>query len=380
MYVSFIAENCCDLDIPIAIVASTTIQANGDRQPYMQVFKSAGLMIALDIYLRLDCEEEARGVLERVCDRFTFTEQAEMLGSSRALWKKMLSGLEKPILELLQIHPAKLRSAVSRSVSLLEQRLKIGPSRPFRDKTLEELVHLVSTNTFNNCPYDVLEGYGPPRQRPLVESGLLRKPCTKRQIAQLESRLEVSLPQDYKDFLSITNGMDPIWDGKNLLSIFVSAEKVDFMDSDHLTGCTLNLTREYDPLSRSGNQLSWPEVAGGLTQEGVAVSGTGTNGDLWLVKPELTKQCKDYFFETYEGRSTEQKKELARVVRETYGSMKAFASLEWGLISWTSWGIEIIPYSGMRDVFERLAEQSMRVSRVWDHVFEPDFRISSDVG
>ena len=335
-------------------------------------------MIALDIYLRLNGEEEARDALERVCDRFTFTEQAEMLACSRHVWKKLLSGPSKPILELLQIHPAKLRSAVSRSVSLLENRLANGPSRPFRDKTLEELVHLVSAHTFTNCPYDVLEGYGPPRQRPLVESGLLRNPCTKRDIAQLESRLGVSLPQDYKDFLAITNGMDPVWDGKNLLNIFANVDKVNLMGTDHLRGCELNLAREYDPLPRSGNSLNWPEVAHELTLEGVAVSGTGTGGDLWLVKPDLTKQCKDYFFKTYQNRSKEQKKELARVVRETYGSMKAFASLKWALISWTSWGIETIPHNGMRDLFERLAEQSMRVSRVWDHVFEPDFRICSD--
>ncbi|KAJ9615182.1 hypothetical protein H2200_001256 [Cladophialophora chaetospira] len=346
--------------------------------PYMQLFKSAGLMIALDIYLRLNRDEEAQNVLGRVCERFTLTDQAEMLAGSRTVWKKLLSGPEKPVLELLEIHPAKMRNAVSRSVSLLESRLANGPSRPFRNKGLKDLVHLVSAHTFENCPYDVLERYGAPRRRPKDYDGLLRDPCTGSEISQLESRLEISLPQDYKDFLAVTNGMDPVWNGSHLLKIFARADEIDYMNTDHLQGSAINLVREYDPPSRGGNMLDWPVIADELSFQGVPVSGTGTGGDLWLVKPELTTKCKDYFFKTYQERTKEQQKELDRVIHETYESMQAFEAMEWGLISWTTWGIEMVPYNGMRDMLERLAEQSMRIYRLWSHVFEPDFRIYCD--
>jgi hypothetical protein len=197
--------------------------------PYVQVYRTAGLMIALDIYLRLE-KEEAQTTFERICGRFQYEEQVEQLACSRIAWKKLLATPSRPILDLLQIHPAKLRPAVTRTLQMAEHRLEHGPKRRYKgERFIEKLAHAVSANTFHNCPYDVLAAYRPPekpRSRPEDANGLLRPPCSSSEIEGLEKRLGVTLPEDYKEFLSATNGLESMWNGQNLVDYLVKAEDV----------------------------------------------------------------------------------------------------------------------------------------------------------
>lgn len=59
---------------------------------FMQLYRSAGLAIALEVYLSIpQGEEQAREVFGEIAQRFTFFEQAEMLACSSAAWKGLLA-------------------------------------------------------------------------------------------------------------------------------------------------------------------------------------------------------------------------------------------------------------------------------------------------
>ena len=346
--------------------------------PYVQVYRTAGLMIALDIYLRLGNDEEAQNAFEKICGRIQYEEQIEQLACSRIAWKKFMAAPERPILDLLKIHPAKLRPAVSRALQMAEHRLDKGPRRRYKDLSIEKLARTVSANTFQNCPYDVLEAYRPPekpRARPENANGLLRPPCSPSDIADLEKRLEVTLPEDYKEFLRVTNGLGSMWNGQNLVDYLVRAEDVCWQGIDFLEGNALALLRDGDPLPYSDNRLDWPLIG---QFRAICLSGDqnsdDANGSLFLLGPEIIQQYKDYFFKTYEERNEDQRRELDRVVEETYGSMETFRNLDHALISWTSWDITMYPYNGIRDVLERMAEAALYKDRPWLNIFEPRFR------
>ncbi|KAL6353922.1 hypothetical protein LRP88_12917 [Fusarium phalaenopsidis] len=346
--------------------------------PYVQVYRTAGLMIALDIYLRLGKEEEVQTTFERICGRFQYEEQVEQLACSCIAWKKLLATPSRPILGLLQIHPAKLRPAVTRALQMAEHRLEHGPKRRYKGESIEKLAHAVSANTFHNCPYDVLAAYRPPekpRSRPEDTNGLLRSPCSSSEIEGLEKRLGVTLPEDYKEFLSVTNGLESMWNGQNLVDYLVKSENVCWQDIDFLEGNCIPLLRDDDPSPWTDNRLDWPEVG---SFRAICLSGDQnseeSNGHLFLLPPEMVQERKDYFLKEYEKRNDSQRRELDRVVEETYGSMESFRDLEYVLISWTPWDIEFYTYDGIRDLLERMAEAALHKDRPWLNIFEPRFR------
>ncbi|KAF4981018.1 hypothetical protein FZEAL_3070 [Fusarium zealandicum] len=293
--------------------------------PYVQVYRTAGLMIALDIYLRMGNDQEAQGVFETICGRFHYEEQVAQLACSRMAWKRLLTVPARPILDLLNIHAAKLRPAVSRAVQMAEHRLENGPRQRYKNASMEKLAHAVSENTFQNCPYDVLAACRPPgqpRDRPGDAAGLLGPGCSTSEIAALEERLGATLPGDYKEFLSVTNGLGSMWDGQNPVDYLVSAKDVCWQNVDFLGENELPLLRESDPTPSADNRLDWPQVAefrcicllGDLLSE-------KNNGHLFLLDGEFIQPSKDYFFRTYDERNEDQQRELRRVVEETYGSM-----------------------------------------------------------
>ncbi|KAK7428102.1 hypothetical protein QQZ08_005341 [Neonectria magnoliae] len=345
--------------------------------PYARVHRTAGFMIAFDIYLRLGKDNEAQSVLERMCGRWQYEEQVEQLACSRIAWKKFLAVPERPILDFLEIHAAKLRQALSRALKMAEHRLENGPRRRYRNESIEKLAHAVSANTFHNCPYDVLAAYRPPdkpRARPENASGLLRPACSSSDIATLEQRLEITLLQDYKDFLSVTNGLESMWNGQNLMACLVRAEDVCWQDIDFLKGNRIPLLRQDDPTPSTDNRLDWPEIGGFRC---VCLSGDQNREDtshLFLLGRDVIQPYKNYFFRTYGERNDSQRRELDRVVEETYGSMETFRNLDYALVGWTSWDMTFYPYNGIRDLLERAAEAALYKDRPWLNIFEPRFR------
>ncbi|KAM6529715.1 hypothetical protein FALCPG4_007843 [Fusarium falciforme] len=326
--------------------------------PYVQVYRTAGLMIALDIYLWLGKEEEAQTTFERICGRLQYEEQSSN-------WRA-------------HIHPAKLRPAVTRALQMAEHRLEHGPKRRYKGESIEKLAHAISANTFHHCLYDVLAAYRPPekpRSRPEDAHGLLRPPCSPSDIADLEKRLGVTLPEDYKEFLSVANGLGSMWNGQNLVDYLVKAEDICWQDIDFLEGNCIPLPRDDDPSPLTDNRLDWPEVG---SFRAICLSGNQnneeSNGHLFLLPPEMVQERKDYFFKEYEKRNDSQRRELDRVVEETYGSMENFRNLEYVLISWTTWDIEFYPYGGIRDLLERMAEAALHKDRPRLNIFEPRFR------
>ncbi|KIL87587.1 hypothetical protein FAVG1_09295 [Fusarium avenaceum] len=345
---------------------------------YLQLYRTAGLAIALDIYLRLGQENEARDVFEQICSRFHAEEQVEHLVCSRMAWKTFLAAPERPLLDLLDIHPAKLRSAASRAVQLVENRLINGRSRRYATQNTEELVRIISENTFKNCPYDRLDAYRPAghlRPRPDSPHGLLKAACTRPEIVSLEKRLGVTLPQDYIEFLSVTNGLESAWNGQNALDYFASADDVCWLDIDFLAGNELPLLPDGEPKQWLGDRLQWPEIEPGhwLSLSGDVMGGEAP-GYIFLLGPDLIQPAKDYLLKTYGERDETQRRDLDNLIQETYGSMEALRDLDHVLLHWTPWDLDFIPFHKFRDVLEWIAEASLRKNRPWLNVFEPRYR------
>ncbi|KAH9436219.1 hypothetical protein MCOR02_005127 [Pyricularia oryzae] len=342
---------------------------------FMQLYRSAGLATALDVYLSVPgSEKEAGEVFGEIAERFTFFEQAEMLACSRAAWKGFLARQDgdRPLLDELQIGRDDLRDAADRAVQMVQKRLVQGAVRPFGGKTIQDLARLVSSNTVERCPWDAFRSFGQERRKPENDQSLLRPPYSK--VAELEAKLGTDLPQDYKELLAFTNGMEPIWNGGPMLDIFARAEEVEHVDIGHLSGLQACLVRDDDPHPVTGNDIEWPS----LPAKAISLSPPGSPAHLLLLDRETTAACKRSFFEQFEQRTAEQKAELERVVCETYGSVEDFRSLERGLVLWRDYELDMMAYNGVRGLLEVLGLESMRRYRFWLRIYEPGRRFVSD--
>ncbi|TLS24045.1 hypothetical protein PpBr36_08854 [Pyricularia pennisetigena] len=343
--------------------------------PWQQLFRSAGLVIALDVQLKLGRYDDAMETLRQICARITFTEQAFMLACSRAAWKSKLFTAgdggdgRSTFMGVLDIDPTDLQAGGLRAVEMLEERLCSGPKRPFRNKNIKELTRILSANTFENCAYDELEIYGPPLERPEHADALLHSPCSEEDAIALERRLGTDLPPDYREFLSASDGMDPFWDGGFLLRLLAPAAEVctvhlDFFDRDIMQ---LPLLRD------QRTPIDWPP----MPERAVSLSGPeagGDGGDLWLIDRETTARCKEAFFAALDASSAEEKSVLQRAVEDVYGSMQRFRDLDRAVVGWTSWGHEFEAFDGVRGVLEVMAERSLHRLRPWDDCFRPGHR------
>jgi len=79
---------------------------------------------------------------------------------------------------------------------------------------VEELIQIISYNILNNQAVKNWwnELYGP-EEEGNHPTAILKDPLSRSDIAALETRLNISLPDDYKEFLATTNGLGASWDG-----------------------------------------------------------------------------------------------------------------------------------------------------------------------
>lgn len=164
---------------------------------------------------------------------------------------------------------------------------------------------------------------------------LFKQPATNRPISELESRLGISFPQDYKEFLIITNGFgsgdamqDGIFNGYFPKPELWGTDKVAWPSEDWiaLPFWMLKIPREIEDPYRKPSK-DW-DSALPLLNRVVHVGKRGID-DLWLVHPESAQKAKSAYFKMLENGDDKQKKILYRAMKDFSGSIQGFMKLEW---------------------------------------------------
>lgn len=173
------------------------------------------------------------------------------------------------------------------------------------------------------------------------ELEVLQEPgATVREIAELEKRLGVQLPTDYKEFLSISNGLGRSWSGILLDPPLHSAEEVRWEDEeDYFTDLTLEILplgifatcRDFPGLVQYEN---WPKV------ERTVQIGQEDIDSVWLLPPATVAKVRDAYLRIVDGADApeEIKTTVLNAVRSFVGSRERFEGLEWCILHWMSGG------------------------------------------
>lgn len=172
---------------------------------------------------------------------------------------------------------------------------------------------------------------------PEKRSTLFRGPLPEIKIQNLEKRLGITLPEDYKDMLRVSNGFDESWDGILVQHELFPAHKVCWIDDkeDYFTDLSA------DFLSPFENWKLVPEPADffyGYPEMGKCIQISSEDiEEVWLMPPSNVKEVRDAYLDIMEV-NEDVERTIGKAIEEWAGSMEAFMNLEWEVVTWTSVG------------------------------------------
>jgi hypothetical protein len=350
--------------------------------------KSARLVHALDISLRLhwgqakpskdgsmqpaaqgdvtDLDATAVDVLNRIVHRWHADHQVAYLADAEELWPCYIHGL---IANAVGISHEELREKGQAILDAFSQRLQEGrkPSK-FDQVGLKSLLQMLNDNTtsgsgkiyFEEADFDVPEN-------------LFRGPANEDEIAKLEDRLDIRLPEDYKEFLGISNGFgtftgmeDGIFNGYGPDPELYPVDKVNWNSEPYfqIPVQLIELPREIELLADTSTKtdtdgcLDWDTPLPLFDR--VLEIGTRDIDNLWLVHPGLVAQAKVAYGQMYERANDSQRRLIDRAMESFAGSRAAFEKLEWCCVKWMSGGAACMSgHAGFRQYIQDLAEDTL---------------------
>lgn len=274
------------------------------------------------------------------------------------LWPYYNRGL---LADAVGISAEKLRSRAEDLIRAFSARLSHGyVENGLESKSLKELLEIGETNTLTGPGVRHWEEMGGD-----IPETMFKPPATSEQISQLESRLGTNLPEDYKEFLGITNGFvsddsmqDGVFNGYFPDPALFSTDEVEWLSEDWLALPfeMLKIPREIEDPYRKPSE-AWDTAMPFLDR--VVYVGNRDIDDLWLVHPDLVQKAKRAYLEMLENGNEMHKKILQRAMKEFAGSMERFMELEWCCVKNSSGGAAATEvFSSFRSYVESVVGES----------------------
>jgi len=222
-----------------------------------------------------------------------------------------------------------------------------------RSKSFRNLLQLGNDNTISGAGKDYWQQAGVDTPKTLFKT-----PATAEEITKLEDRLGIALPEDYKEFLSISNGFgagnvseddvymgsDGIYNGYFPDPELFSTDKVNWNSEPYfqLPVELLQLPYEIINLARCTTKKNSDGSLDFDTPlplfDRVLEIGFRDIDNIWLVPPELVKQARTAYLEMYEKADDQQKKIIEEAIEKFAGSKETFEKLEWCCVKWAAGG------------------------------------------
>ncbi|KAF2004485.1 hypothetical protein P154DRAFT_485155 [Amniculicola lignicola CBS 123094] len=304
----------------------------------------SALVSALDLSLMLQekGEEQENGgspeeILKEISERIEERKQVDTLTESKRAWSMLKEGAL-----------AKLIGDV------IADRVRNGKQEEEEDNlSISEILAIMDDNIRTNLESHIMfEELGNP-----IPDTLLHPPAPTSIIEEAEKRLNIKLPSDYKEFLSITNGLERPFGGVILEPPLHTVDNICWFsdNEDYFYDLPLYLPSEeiYFDLNYDFSE-PWPSV-------GKAIKiGSWDIFYIWLLPPANVAEMQAKLTELLEDDELgEDKKEKIRnSMTEFAGSMEAFEKLEWCCVRWAAGsGASMTVYPSFRAYLGELAEE-----------------------
>lgn len=286
--------------------------------------------------------------LEQIAERFD--DYIGALTVHRKIWPLLASGA---VAQQLGVDDAELSAIAEDVLETVRTRIENGRQKADHEgKPIKELLEMSAENTKKNArPLYKELGEDPPES-------YLHKPATQKDIENLEKRLKMSpLPNDYKEFLLASNGLEAVYNGHNLTASLRSAKDVaisSLYPAD--PNPTLKLVEDSDgtsPLQRAYSFEEWPSAT-----RFIEIGVTSEDPEFLLLDPADVKKTVAAYEKALARDDIDDaiKADTTRAIEDLYGSMKAFKELKWVMMN----TVDYVPKPV--GTFRRWLEETVRAS------------------
>ncbi|KAH8590492.1 hypothetical protein B0O99DRAFT_691504 [Bisporella sp. PMI_857] len=157
------------------------------------------------------------------------------IANSRAIWS---------LLKTVALEPKGSKQDIDndfdRVKGILQQRFENGVQSPFRDKTRAEFLQIIDSNTTFEQYEEPEDDHGyiiDHQQEKISDTSILNHPASLEAINTFEQRLHATLSADFKELLTIFNGINPVRNSHYHQSFLASSSKLklaeDILGSPH---------------------------------------------------------------------------------------------------------------------------------------------------
>jgi hypothetical protein len=251
------------------------------------------------------------------------------------------------------VDDAKLCATAEELIEVIRIRLKKGRQKANHEgKPIKELLAILVENT---------KKYAGPLYKEMRENRperYLHKPATEKDITDMEKRLNIPpLPDDYKEFLLASNGMEPVYNGILMTSPFFDTQNVSIDElSSTIQELPLNLVEDSTGTSRFIREAgydAWPSA-----NEPIAIAPMDALVYV-LIRPSDVKATIKAYKNALasEKVSDVMKADVTRAIEDRYGFMEAFEKMEWAMLYGTDY-IAQSPVGTFRSWLEDVVRKS----------------------
>jgi hypothetical protein len=221
------------------------------------------------------------------------------------------------------------------------------------DLSMGELLEKLNTNTIRHDHDDEIDINEQQVLQTKIFMGnrsIFHQPATGEEIQDLERKLGIELPEDYKDLFGHSNGLEGIWNGVYHEYYFAPSHGVEWSESLWETQEPLQLV---DP-GRLPFSIKYPPLDLAQTINISDVPGSETL--IVLVRPELTKKAVEAVFEALETVNDDDREIAKKVFATTFGSLEALKEMEWCVVDISEGDLYV--FKSVRDFVEALLRDS----------------------
>lgn len=281
--------------------------------------------------------------------------QIEKLAQSRRAWPLLKNGA---LIKAMNIDEFKLDHFAKDFENAITERLEKGkqPST----LTIQQLTQAINTNTLTN----------PASLAFIADRGtnILHNPASASLIAETETRLGTKLPQDYKAYLALTNGNEPMWSGIIDESALSSCEDIRWIkeNEDYISEMPANIPGDMyailSDLDLDPNE-EWPQLGNCI------IIGSEDVDFTILVPPDTIQACQEKVKEILDSGEVEVTQEIKTSVRamvkDFAGNMDRWEKLEWCVVSWSD-GDCGERYAGFEEYLGSVAKRGKQKQDMWN--------------
>ncbi|KAI5204841.1 hypothetical protein E4T39_03449 [Aureobasidium subglaciale] len=304
--------------------------------------KTSGARVAFEIAAKLAEERgispvgdsKVQEILGKLTENYSHSDRDLNLIDSPRCWSLFMSGA---VAKKWDLSDQELDSQAADLLEASRQRYWRDPSSS-SPASIPELLRSCNDDSVAKSNEYWIEAGGKKPQ------SLYSPPATGEDIANLEARLKVNLPEDFKEFLRITNGFGGIWNGYSPDPPIFSTDQIDWFESGEYESAydqlvlPSSVTDLRDTMACEDDDLDPPLFADVIRIASYDVD------DLWLVPPELMQRTGEHYKKLYDVVDDHGKRTIERAIDDFAGSWEEWEKLDWGCVycargGGNGWGI-----------------------------------------